>query len=608
MPKYVLADNDPAATFLAGFNNNSDQAYALVTGVTGGQTVIGSDTTNEDLSLRSNSADLGTGSVNVLDTLDASSKTVGALTVAGGLAVAKKLYAGASTVDSLTVGTLAGVLKGTAGAVGAATAGSDFAVGSTGLAGGQTIAGSTLTEENLTLRGNAADTTTGQVNVSSSLEAASTSVAAFTVAGGVGIAKKLKVAGETTLATSLSGILKATSGVVAAATAGTDFAVGSTGLAGGQTIAGSTLTEENLTLRGNAADTTTGQVNVSSSLEASSTSVASLTTAGGLGVAKKLFAGGTIVPRTGSATAGTAPIKMTSGALLGTPEAGALEFNSDNFYGTISTGAARKAFTMSDKLFLPGYAHAAFKSPTGSTGIFHAFGYYKAPAGAKAFSQAATTQVYGTANGAYGAKAFVVTAAAGTASGGTTGTAKITVTGTSVSDEGVRTASDSEILLADVTAATANGYYETAKYWIGQVTFTIAATDDRDTFALDANYGFAKYYEFGESKVIINKFEMTGRAGGNDTGFDVQLLKHDGTGWTYSAAAFVPGGTVICSMATDYNTEKNLVSGDRFGYERYHLNTEIDGTVTMRGAVCRITTGANNAVESSDLRMEFKYV
>jgi hypothetical protein len=48
--------------------------------------------------------------------------------------------------------------------------------------------------------------------------------------------------------------------------------------------------------------------------------------------------------KAGSATAGTAPIKMLSGTLLTTPEAGAVEFNNDSYFGTITTGAARRTF------------------------------------------------------------------------------------------------------------------------------------------------------------------------------------------------------------------------------------------------------------------------
>jgi len=46
----------------------------------------------------------------------------------------------------------------------------------------------------------------------------------------------------------------------------------------------------------------------------------------------------------GSATAGTAPLKLTSGTLNTTPEAGAIEFLTDAYHATITTGAARRTF------------------------------------------------------------------------------------------------------------------------------------------------------------------------------------------------------------------------------------------------------------------------
>lgn len=48
----------------------------------------------------------------------------------------------------------------------------------------------------------------------------------------------------------------------------------------------------------------------------------------------------------GSATASTAPIKLTSGTLLTSAEAGAIEFLTDDFYATISTGPARKKIAL----------------------------------------------------------------------------------------------------------------------------------------------------------------------------------------------------------------------------------------------------------------------
>jgi hypothetical protein len=48
--------------------------------------------------------------------------------------------------------------------------------------------------------------------------------------------------------------------------------------------------------------------------------------------------------KAGTATANTAPLKFTSGALNTVAEAGAVEFLNDSYYGTITTGAERKTF------------------------------------------------------------------------------------------------------------------------------------------------------------------------------------------------------------------------------------------------------------------------
>ncbi len=50
----------------------------------------------------------------------------------------------------------------------------------------------------------------------------------------------------------------------------------------------------------------------------------------------------------GSATANTAPLKFTSGTSLTTAEAGAMEFTTDDFFLTITTGAARKGVVLDD--------------------------------------------------------------------------------------------------------------------------------------------------------------------------------------------------------------------------------------------------------------------
>ena len=50
--------------------------------------------------------------------------------------------------------------------------------------------------------------------------------------------------------------------------------------------------------------------------------------------------------KAGTATASTAPLKFNTGTLLTTAEAGAVEFLTDDFYATITTGAARKKIVL----------------------------------------------------------------------------------------------------------------------------------------------------------------------------------------------------------------------------------------------------------------------
>ena len=65
----------------------------------------------------------------------------------------------------------------------------------------------------------------------------------------------------------------------------------------------------------------------------------------------------------GTATASTAPLKFTSGTLLTTPEAGAVEFLTDKFYGTITTGAVRKTFAFLESPVFTGSISTPEKTP-----------------------------------------------------------------------------------------------------------------------------------------------------------------------------------------------------------------------------------------------------
>ena len=56
----------------------------------------------------------------------------------------------------------------------------------------------------------------------------------------------------------------------------------------------------------------------------------------------------TITIRAGTAASGTAPLKFTSGTLMTTSEAGAMEFNNNFLYFTITSGTVRKKVALYD--------------------------------------------------------------------------------------------------------------------------------------------------------------------------------------------------------------------------------------------------------------------
>jgi len=70
--------------------------------------------------------------------------------------------------------------------------------------------------------------------------------------------------------------------------------------------------------------------------------------------------------KAGTATAGTAPLKFTSGTLLTTPEAGAIEFLADRYYATITTGAERKTLAYTSDITAQSYPSAGIAVSTGT--------------------------------------------------------------------------------------------------------------------------------------------------------------------------------------------------------------------------------------------------
>jgi hypothetical protein len=124
--------------------------------------------------------------------------------------------------------------------------------------------------------------------------------------------------------------------------------------------------------------------------------------------------------------------------------------------------------------------------------------------------------------------------------------------------------------------------------------FTLSSTAGA-TFTLDFNHGLAKYDDLNNTDFNLQGFEAVGLCNATDTDFNVELLAHNATGWTYSLAAFKAGNTPLADMNTIHGTEQDIIGGEQFAFKVADLNTAIAGTAS-EGAIIRVTTGTNNSV------------
>lgn len=276
--------------------------------------------------------------------------------------------------------------------------------------------------------------------------------------------------------------------------------------------------------------------------------------------------------------------------------AGAIFTKSDNILYFIDGAGAESSIGG-----IPSFRSYTHQSRTGASGTDYIGGFYFAPAADADLTQASLTVNMGAANVPYAAHAFLVASAAGTTDGSDL---VVTVSGTSITDGGTRTGADSEVIIgagADVTAcqvnatsATTDLYCETDKKWIGQTVFTLSSSGGA-TFAFTFNYGLAKYEDFGNRDFTIRDFECTGLAEAADTSFDIQLMHHKLTSWTYHATAFVPGTGALYSMNTIHSTEQDLDADEPFAFKRASLTDAVDGDGS-EGTVIKVVTGVNNSV------------
>lgn len=235
-------------------------------------------------------------------------------------------------------------------------------------------------------------------------------------------------------------------------------------------------------------------------------------------------------------------------------------------------------------------------------GDFYLRGFYDFPVADSNLTQASTTQTYGASNESAAAHAACVAAAAGATDG--TGLV-LTVTGTSITDAGVRTTGDSEVIVADCTAAATDQYYETTKKWLGQVTYTLSSAGGATAYNFDFNYGFAAYDDLNNRDFTIDSFLFEWFGGATDASFNLMVHKHSAAGWTYHATAFEAGSAAIYSLITDHSTDNSIISGKQGRWKRSGLSDAITGSGS-EGIVVHAITTVNNSIEWLNAQVNVK--
>lgn len=233
----------------------------------------------------------------------------------------------------------------------------------------------------------------------------------------------------------------------------------------------------------------------------------------------------------------------------------------------------------------------SFASPSGAAGTFYTGGYYIFNSGNSTF---VAPQTLGTANVSYAAHAFIVAGASPSSD------SIITVTGTSINDDGVRTPGDSQAISV-LSTASANDYFETPKKWIGQMTFTFTSGDN----TVNYNWGMCKYWDNNNNDFRISGIEVTGRAGANDSAPNISLIHHKPTGWTYNAGSTPTPPAAVANMNTDHVTEIQYANAQNFAWKRSNLAETVLGG-TDEGTIIQWDTTANRAVDIAHVLLRIR--
>jgi len=174
----------------------------------------------------------------------------------------------------------------------------------------------------------------------------------------------------------------------------------------------------------------------------------------------------------------------------------------------------------------------------------------------------------------------------------------LTVTGTTIDDLGVRTASSTDTITI-LDEAVADTYYETSKKFLGQVVITVTGGT-----AKTCDFGWVKYWDAANTDFTVTGLEMLWEGGGNGA-IDCRVIHHKATGWTYTGSGATNVPNVIASLDTDYDsTDVQTAAGSHGAWKRTNLSTAVAGA-SSEGVIVELDTAANNQIRYGQITMNY---
>jgi len=232
----------------------------------------------------------------------------------------------------------------------------------------------------------------------------------------------------------------------------------------------------------------------------------------------------------------------------------------------------------------------AFKNAPAGTGLVYYGGYYNFFSGNDTFT---TSVNFGNSTLSWGAHFFVVLGAAAADA------LQITVSGPSISDEGVLNPVDSEAI--NCSGGVLNSYFETAKKWVGQVSVIVTAGTP-----VNCNYGYTKYWDNMNTDFKIIGVEATWLGGANDANINIGIRHHKATGWSYRVGTTPVPPLYIADIDT---VQASLYDGVRStsngAWKRTDLDVDIAGS-NSEGTIIEVTNSVNRAFELGMVQLQIQ--